>query len=195
MGKNFRIIFIHGYTASHMADWYPAISPMLQDAGVAFAVPDLPGGETPQSAQWLETIHSEVEKSDAPIVLVGHSLGSRSALLYLERYRPKNVTAVFLIAAFANRTENANRNRGETYPDFFTHAIDTGKIRHLAKKYIVIHSVDDDSIPYAQGKEIAGDLGAKLYTLRDRGHMFDPSDAPIIFGILKKELNLGDKTL
>jgi predicted alpha/beta hydrolase family esterase len=189
MQKKFRIVFIHGYTASHLADWYPSISPMLTDAGIEFAVPDLPGGQRPHALEWLEVIHREVRKSPVPVVLVGHSLGSRAALLYLEKY-PIQPKAVFLIAAFANRPENAKRKDGEAYPDFFTHTIDTGKLRREPTKYAVIHSTDDDSILFAQGQEIAKDLGANLYTLHGRGHLYDPSDAKIIFDILISELKL-----
>src|SRR5688572_23467066 len=110
--SDFKIIFIHGYTASHLADWYPAISKSLDEAGVDYAIPDLPGGTRPHAKDWVEAVHKEVKNSDKPIVLVGHSLGTRTALLYLDQYK-QSVKAVFLIAAFANRVENAKRRDGK----------------------------------------------------------------------------------
>ncbi len=86
---NFTIVFIHGYTASHFADWYPTISPELDKLGVKYVVPDLPGGERPHAYEWLDTLHSVISSIQTPLVLVGHSLGSRTALLYLEKYQPK----------------------------------------------------------------------------------------------------------
>lgn len=186
--SDFRIVFIHGYTASSQADWYPNISKELKKLNIDFAIPDLPGGEYPHASQWLETLHAEIQKSSKPLVLVGHSLGSRTVPLYLEKYRPK-VKLVLLVAAFANRLENAKR-RDEHYADFFGYKIDISKIKPLAGKFIVMHSKDDDSIAYEQGVKIAKDLGAQLLTYQDRGHFFDPQNAKTILEVLRKELNV-----
>ena len=185
--SDFKIIFIHGWTASHLADWYPNIVPELDKLGIDYAIPDLPGGEYPHAKDWLNKIHEVISKTDKPIILVGHSLGSRTALLYLEKYHPK-VEKVFLVAAFANKIENADRHDGETYPDFFEHKIDIEKIKPLVGKFIVMHSKDDDSIPYEQGVEIAHDLNAELLTYEGRFHFSEPENAPIIFEELRKEL-------
>ena len=185
--SDFRIVFVHGYTASSQADWYPNITKELKKLKVDFAIPDLPGGEYPHAREWLETLHAEIQNSTKPLVLVGHSLGTRTVPLYIEKYRPQ-VKLVLLVAAFANRTENAKR-RDEHYADFFDHKIDISKIKPLVGKFIVMHSIDDDSIAYEQGVEIAKDLGAQLLTYEDRGHFFVPQNAYTVLEILRKELN------
>jgi uncharacterized protein len=184
---NFRVVFIHGYTASSKADWYPEISKELDRFGVDYVIPDLPGGEHPHAEEWLRVLQSVIGQSSKPLVLVGHSLGSRAALLYLERFKPK-VKLVLLIAAFANSIDNAERNDGEAYPDFFTHVINLKLVRPLSQKFIVVHSRDDSSIPYTQGVSIAVDLHAQLSPFNDRDHFYDPTDAPIILEMLRKEL-------
>lgn len=183
---DFKIIFVHGYTASHLADWYPNISKELDALGVNYAIPDLPGGKKPHAKDWLEIIDSEVQKSDKPVVLVGHSLGTKAVLLYLDQHE-QPVQAVFLIAAFANWTENAKR-RDESYSDFFEYKLDIEAIKTLCDKFVVIHSADDDSIDYKQGQEIAKDLGANLITTNGRGHLFKPANAPFILNRLRQEL-------
>jgi predicted alpha/beta hydrolase family esterase len=189
MNKNqCTIIFIHGYTASHLADWYPNISKKLDELGIDYLIPDLPGGEKPYAREWLKTLHSVVSKITKPIVLVGHSLGTRTALLYLEKYQPK-VEKVFLIAAFSNNIENGARNDGETYPDFFEHVIDLNKIKPLVGKFIVMHSQDDSSISYEQGVQIAEDLDAELITFDGRDHFSEPDNVRFVLEILRKELN------
>lgn len=185
--SDFRIVFIHGYTASHVADWYPNISKKLDKLGVDYAIPDLPGGEHPHAREWLEVLNNVITQSDKPLVLVGHSLGTRTALLYLEKYQPK-VEKIFLIAAFSNNTANADRRDGEAYPDFFEDVIDLEKIKPLVGKFVVIHSKDDSSIPYSQGEEIAADLGAKLISVEGRDNMSEPENADFILDILRKEL-------
>ncbi len=148
----------------------------------------MPGGRNPHAKEWLEIVENEVERSDKPVVLVGHSLGTRTALLYLDKYK-KPVKAVFLIAAFANWVENGKRRDGEAYPDFFEYKVDIESIKKLCEKFVVIHSVDDDSIDYEQGKEIADELGAKLVTLNGRKHMSNPDNAPYILKELREDLN------
>lgn len=186
MANNFKIVFVHGYTASSKENWYPAISKELEKLGVDYAIPDLPGGEHPKAADWIEAIRQTVFYTNLPLVFVGHSLGTRAILLYLEKYNLK-VKAVFLIAAFANKLENATKFEGEDYPDFFSYKVDIEKIKNLSEKFVVVHSKDDD-LEYAQGTEIAGQLGAKLITFEDKGHMSGAENAPVILDILRTEL-------
>lgn len=185
--SDFKIVFVHGYTASHLADWYPDISKELDALGVDYAIPDLPGGKNPHSREWLEIIDREVKQSNKPVVLVGHSLGTRAVLLYLDQYK-QPIKAAFLIAAFANRVENAER-RDRSYADFFEYPVDIGAIKKLCGQFTVIHATDDDSIDIEQGKDIAEDLDAKLITVDGRGHLYKPSNAPFILEQLRRGLN------
>lgn len=185
---DFKLIFVHGYTASSKADWYPRLTKMLDKLDVDYAVPDLPGNKQPHSREWLEIIDREVEKSDCPVVLIGHSLGSRAVLLYLDQFKHP-VKAVFLIAAFANWVENAARRGGSAYPDFFEHVLDIPAIKRLSQSFTVLHSLDDESIKYEQGKAIADDLGAKFVTVNDRGHLYKSSNAELVLKTLRDELH------
>jgi len=183
-----KIIFIHGYTASSQADWYPNIKPELDKLGADYSIPDLPGGTHPHSREWLEIIDKEVKSATKPIILVGHSLGTRAALLYLDEFEPK-VDTVLLIAAFDNNWEVNRKRRDEHYADFFEYSLDLEKIKKLAKQFIVMHSKDDSSIDYSQGLEISKELGAKLITYEDRGHFSAPENYPYVLDALKRILN------
>ena len=185
--NNFRIIFVHGYTASSRDNWYPEIASQLKNLGIDHTILDLPGGTSPHASAWMREIHKAVSQTSKPVVLVGHSLGTRAIPLYLEKYKPK-VKAVFLIAAFANRLENAYKYDVDAYSDFFEHLIDIDSIKPLVEKFVVMHSTDD-SLDYEQGVEIAKELGAKLITYEDRGHFSGSENAPIVLEALRKELD------
>lgn len=129
--KDFKIIFVHGYTASHLADWYPNISPMLDKEGVDYVIPDLPGNRHPHSEDWLKIINEEYNKADKPVVLVGHSLGTRAVLLYLDQFK-KKTDYTFLIAPLSNSIQNAHRRDGDAYPDFFEYKIDLLEVKPLS---------------------------------------------------------------
>jgi len=164
-----KVILIHGYTSSPKKKKYRIIAKELENLGIEYSIPALPGGEHPHSKKWLEIIDKEVKNSTKPIVLVGHSLGTRTALLYLDKFGHK-VDTVVLIAALNNDWRNNRKRRNEYYADFFDYPVDTEKIKKLANKFIVVHSKDDDHIDYRQGKEIARELGAKLITSKNMGH-------------------------
>ncbi len=164
-----KVIFIHGYTSSPKNKKYQAISKELFKLGIDFSIPALPGEEHPHSKEWLEIIDKEVKDATKPVVLVGHSLGTRAALLYLDKFEQK-VDTVILIASFNNNCEENRGRRDEKYADFFDYALDMEKIKKLANKFIVVHSKDDGSIAYRQGAEIAAELGAELITYENMGH-------------------------
>lgn len=186
MSTDYKIIFVHGWDASNKEHWYPNISKELNRLGIDFVIPNLPKGDHPKALEWLDTLHTEVVKVKKPIVFVGHSLGTRTILLYLEKYKIK-VKDVFLISTFANRLENSNKYDQGAYADFFKHKIDINNIKKYANKFIVIHS-KNDPLDYEQGVEISKDLNAKLITLEGKGHMSGPENATIILDILHKEL-------
>ena len=165
-----KVIFIHGYRSSPKKKKYQIIAEELSKLGVDFSIPALPGGDYPHSKEWLEIINKEVKSSRKPLVLVGHSLGTRAVPLYLDKYNQK-VDTVILFAAFNNNDFAKNRQRRNgNYADFFEYALDIDKIKKLAKKFVVIHSKDDESIDYQQGVEISQALGAELITYENMGH-------------------------
>ncbi|MBP9814012.1 alpha/beta fold hydrolase [Candidatus Woesebacteria bacterium] len=183
-----KIIFAHGYTANTTTDWYPQITAELRRLKIAYAIPNLPGEEHPHSAEWIELLHAEIEKAKEPPILVGHSLGTRAALLTLEKY-PTKLKALILVATFANKLENAKR-RDEAYADFFDHLIDLEKIKETTPTRVILHSMDDDSIPYRQGQEMTRDLGAHLLTYNGKGHFDQPENYIYILDVIKNILNI-----
>lgn len=164
-----KVILIHGYTSSPKKRKYQIIAQELNKLGIEYSIPELPDGEHPNSQEWLETINREVKNSTKPIVLVGHSLGARATLLYLDKFEQK-VDTVILIAAFNNNFEENRKRRDGNYADFFDYSLDIEKIKKLANKFIVVHSKDDGSIDYKQGVEISNELGAELRTYENMGH-------------------------
>ena len=164
-----KVILIHGYTSSPNNKKYQIISQELDKLGVDYSIPVFPGGKYPHSQEWLEIIDKEVKNTTNPVVLVGHSLGTRVALLYLDKFEQK-VDTVILIATFNNNFEENRKRRHEDYLDFFDYALDIEKVKKLANRFIVVHSKDDDSIDYKQGVEISNGLEAELITYENMGH-------------------------
>ena len=164
-----KVILIHGYTSSPTRKKYQIISRELAKLKVEYAILSMPGDEHPHSKEWIEIIHNEVKKSDKPVVLVGHSLGTRAILLYLDTYHQR-VDSVILFGAFNNDAESNQKRQGGNYADFFEYRLDVTKIKKLAVQFIVVHSKDDDRIDYQQGVEISKELNAQLVTYEHAEH-------------------------
>ena len=185
--KDFKILFIHGYNATSQTDFYPPLTLELDKINIDYALPILPGGRYPQSKVWLQILHETIARNKKPLIIIGHSLGTRAALLFIEKYQLE-VDALFLIGAFANRIENGMRRNGEAYPDFFMHTVDTESIKKLVKRTYVLHSEDDSSILFEQGQAIAHEMNGELIVSEKRGHFDSPSVAPYILSVLKDKL-------
>lgn len=165
---NFHIVFVHGYTASHTADWFPAIAKKLQKEQIDFSIPDLAGGEYPKATEWLDVLDKTIELVTKPLVLVGHSLGTRAILLYLEKYKPQ-VREVILVAAFKNDLIEVVRPIRKTeYGNFFLHKVELGKIKPLVGHWTILHSKDDPDIGYDQAVALSADLDAELLSYENR---------------------------
>ncbi len=173
-----KVIFVHGYNSTPKKKKYQILADGLKELGADVAIPELPGGEYPHSKDWLEVIDKEVKASEGPIILVGHSLGSRAVPLYLDKFNEK-VDTVILISAFNNNYLENQKRRDLKYADFWEYPVNIDKIKKLAKKFVVVHSKDDDHIDYQQGVDIAKELGVELITYENMGHFSGDERAEI----------------
>jgi len=172
-----KVIFIHGYGSfPPKSRKYQIFSQELDKLGIEYSIPAFPGGKHPHSKEWLEIVDKEVKNTTKPVVLVGQSLGTRTALLYLDKFGQK-VDAVILITAFDNNFKDNRKRAGGNYADFFDYAVNIEKIKKLANKFIILHSKDDDTIDYEQGVKISDELGAELITCEKYGHFSGEENA------------------
>lgn len=167
--KKKKVVIIHGYISSPEEEKYQIISRKLDALGIDYSIPAMPGKQHPRSKNWLEIIDQEVNNTDKPVILVGHSLGTRAVLLYLDKYQQK-VDTVILIATFNNDFKKNRKRKEQHYQDFFEYALDMDQIKELSNRFIVVHSKDDKSIDYKQGVEIGKELKAELVIYKDAGH-------------------------
>lgn len=181
------VIFAHGYTSSPQADWYPEMRTLLEMEHIPFRMPALPGMLRPRPEEWLEILHREISSVEGSVVLAGHSLGTRAVLLYIEKYKPV-IELGLLIAPPANETHE-NRQWSEelvALKPFYAYVIDPAILKPQAKRWVVMHSTDDDTVSFDQGKLVAGELNATLLTYTDRGHFCNPKNAAEILEVLKR---------
>lgn len=171
-------IDIHGYNGSSKSNWHPRLKELLTESGETVIAPDFPGGRSPVYTDWEPLIANAVEQSDELITVIGHSLGTRALLRFLEEHDIQ-VDRGVLVGPFANWTSNASFREG-AYANFFDRELDISKVRAMAKEWIVIGSLDDSRIPFEQSEVIASELGARLVAVPDSDHFLDEKWADLI---------------
>lgn len=179
----YTIIDIPGYNHNSESMWHPDFRKHIIESGNEVITLNLPGGKYPVFREWYPIIEQAVAEAKKPVILVGHSLGTRAALLFLEQtqYEVENVV---LIAPFDNSLSNSSFRDGN-YANFFEHLIDINQVKSKIKgKIKVIGSEDDANIPYIQAQNIAKDLSAELITIPNSGHFLDIKWAKLLSEIV-----------
>ncbi len=177
-------IDIHGYMSGPNHIWHPGLRGLIIQSGDQVVAPQLPGNEHPHNQEWLPIIDDCVQKNkDQEITLIGHSLGTRAIVLYLDQYDVQ-VSRTVLIGPFDTSLANASFREG-VYANFFDSDINLDRVKSRAGQTIVIGSLDDSRIPFVQAENIARDLDAELHSIPHSDHFLLSSWADQLWQIIK----------
>jgi predicted alpha/beta hydrolase family esterase len=181
----YTIIDIPGYNHNSESMWHPDFRKYIIESGHEVVTLNLPGGKYPVFREWYPIIEQAVLVAKNPVILVGHSLGTRAVLLFLEQ-TTHTIENIVLIAPFDNSLTNSGFRNGN-YANFFEYLIDIERVKSKIKGEIkVIGSEDDINIPYIQAQNIARDLSAELITIPNSGHFLDSKWAKTLSEIVVK---------
>jgi len=164
-----RVVLIHGKDTDPTKKWYPWLGEEVRKAGFEFIAPILPHANEPIMAEWLMEINKT--NPDKDTILIGHSRGGVAILRWLEKQViSKNIKKVILVATNSGRTEDKVITR-ESNNGFYTEkGFDFETIRAGCKDFVVIHSRDDNWVPFSAGEMNAAGLNAKFIKLDKYGH-------------------------
>lgn len=158
-----KVFIVHGMNSFPNKAWRPWLMQELAKEEVWACSLAMPGNENPLCEEWVQTLNDAIG-TEKEIYLVGHSLGVRAVLRYLEQEHV-SVKGVVLVSGRFGKPSSGILN------SFYDGPIDAKKIRRHAEQFVVIHGDDDPNVPYEDGKLLAHHLGCELVTIHNGGHL------------------------
>lgn len=177
-----KVLIVHGWSGTPESNWFSWMKRELQSQNVIVEVPQMPGADFPKMKDWVDHIHTKIDKPDEEIFLVGHSLGCMAIMRYIESLADdQKIGGILLVAGFSHSI-------GIPYlDDFFTVPLNYGKVRDAVIKKTFICSDNDPFVPLAEGECLKNMLGGSLIVLHDAGHI-NESDGFVTFAKGLEEL-------
>ena len=146
-------------------------------ADIRLAAPIMPNPGAPDAAAWEAALGDHLGGQQAPLVLVGHSLGGSLILKYLADHgKPPGLAGVVSIAAPFWGVPGWEFEQWHLPPGFEARLSDLPRI-------VLYHSRDDDEVPVSHLDRYAEALPQAVVRKVDgRGHMFDDGNVADIVG-------------
>lgn len=178
-----RIILIHGYKANSKSHFLPWLQDKLHAKGHEVIVPDLPDSENPDPESWTKYLVEEVGVLDSETIIVGHSLGATEALRFLEAAEARSTPKGVLLVSPPWTIKN------EKFQGFFLSELDFDVLMWKANSFTIIHSKDDDVIPFDHAQKYADVLHAKLVERNEGEGHFKGESYPVILEELERMIS------
>jgi len=176
-----RAFIIHGWKGRPDTNWKPWLKSQLNAHGIKTEILVMPSPDNPERKEWVKAIADAVGSPDADTILIGHSLGCISILLYLQSLSDsQRIGGAVLVAGFANRPHNG-------HPSFFDEPLRWDDIRVHCAHFIAIHSDNDQNVDISNFETFKDELRAKPVLVHNMGH-FGSADGCFELPIALKEI-------
>ncbi len=168
-----KIVLVHGYKGSSRTNFFPWLTDELRKQGHEVVCLDLPNPENPDPEEWTKYLVEEVGPIDDETIIFGHSLGGNAAIRFLEAAEAHSTPRACVISSTPWMIRN------ERFRGFFLSELDFDVLMWKASRFVVVHSKDDDVIPFDHAQKYADVLHAKLIEVDGCGH-FDGEQYPVL---------------
>jgi uncharacterized protein len=171
-----RVYLIHGWAGYPENSWFPWLKASLEAKGFEVIVPAMPDPIHPKKSEWVKFIKDLVPDPDKNTFFVGHSMGCRTILRYLEDLTEnKKIGGAVFVAGWVNLPVWDGRTEKETkvVEDWVNPPMDFKKVLKHANKFVAIFSKDDPYFLEDNARVYEQQLGAKIIAKNGFGHFSD----------------------
>ncbi len=162
------VILMHGKDTNPQEKWYPWLAKKMAKMNINFIAPALPQADDPEIEAWLSELNQI--NIDEKSILVGHSRGGVAILRWLER-QPESLKVKKVILVATNSGDSTKRNKTENNRQFFSkNGYNFAEIKKHCDDFVVLHSKDDQWVPFSAAVGNARALNAKFLKFENRGH-------------------------
>jgi len=164
-----RVVVLHGYTAHPRKHWFGWLRDQLAPLGVETHVPALPDTRHPDATAWTDAALAAIGRVDPATAVVGHSLGTVTAVRALGRafiaQPDARLGALALVAPFVDPVP--------IYPELDPFTVGVPDLAALAARIdrcVVIRSDFDPEVPIELSPRIVSGLGAEEIVVPGAAH-------------------------
>lgn len=164
-----RVVVLHGYTAHPGKHWFGWLAAELAPHGITVEVPALPGTEHPEARAWTDAALAAIGTLDEHTAVVGHSLGTVTAIRALGRafegQPDARLGALALVASFVDPVP--------IYPELDPFTVGLPQLPALAERIdrrLVIRSDDDPEVPIELTVPVVARLAAEERVVAGAAH-------------------------
>jgi len=161
-------MLMHGKDTDPTQKWYPWLKKEVEKKDIEFIAPKLPKADDPVLNEWLNEI--EILNPNKNAIFVGHSRGGVAILRWLEKQPENKKIKKVILVAVNNPAVSEKNQKKDTHGFFELGKYNFKKIKSHCNNFVVLHSEDDEWVPFLAGEENAKGLNAKFLKFKNRGH-------------------------
>lgn len=193
MHKERRVVIVHGWMGTPTRDWLSWLKTELRDDGISVKIPKMPNTNRPKIEEWNKYLAKVVGKPDENLFLIGHSIGGRLLLRYLEEIDAKIGGAIIVASWLDKRVKPFKlKSNAKMMAPWLDTPIDWKSIKRHANQFTAIYSDNDAYVPMSAAQMIRRKLNAKVVVLHNKGHI-DQTTSPPILKEIRKMLKNAEK--
>ncbi|EKD32736.1 MAG: hypothetical protein ACD_76C00156G0003 [uncultured bacterium] len=173
-----QVLICHAYKSSPTENWYQHTASVLCERGYDARVLELPAPTAPSEKDWVECIKKAHISSR--VSFIGHSLGARAILAYINQYKVKTERVVLVACPMFWEGVIETRPPLRAYTERMQD-LDYAQIKNLVDRFDILHSTDDPLLPPRNAYFLKEQFAEKanLMLLDNYGH-FDVDSVPEI---------------
>ena len=148
-----KCLILHWWWWDSNENWFPWLERSLNKLNIDTFIPDLPGTSNPEYGEQMKYLEKFKDLLESGDLIIGHSLGCKLALHFIEKYWLKWLTVILVAPAYSWLWEELWKNAlWNAYYNLTMYFNENIKFEKLGNKYIIFLSNDDPFINMLSAK-------------------------------------------